>query len=146
MPSDKEQFFELASFAVVGHSELKPFPKLSYKNLRKAGKKVFPVDLSGAEEVEGDKAYASLGDLPQEVEAVMVEVPKDKTMAVVQDVVDLGVKDLWLHMGCHTPEVLSLCEEKQIRVRHGTCAVMYTQQGASYHSIHKWIMKIGGKY
>ena len=146
MPSDKEKFFELSSFALVGHSELKPFPKLSYKNLRKAGKKVFPVDLSGADEVEGDKAYASLDDLPEEVEGIMVEVPKELTMDVVKDVVKLGVKDLWLHMKSDTPEVLALCKDEKIRVRYGTCGVMYTQQGASYHSIHKWIMKIAGKY
>ncbi len=146
MPSDKEKFFQLASFAVVGHSELRPFPRLSYGNLRKASKKVFPVDLSGAKEVEGDEAYASLADLPQEVEGVMVEVPKEKTMEVVEEVVKLGVKDLWLHMKTDTPEVLALCEQEGIRVRYGTCAVMYTQQGASFHSIHKWIMKMMKKY
>ena len=146
MPSDKEQFFQLNSYAVVGHSELRPFPRLSYGNLRKMGKEVFPVDLSGAKKVEGDEAFASLSDLPQEVEGIMVEVPKEKTMEVVKEVVKLGVKDLWLHMHTDTPEVLELCEAEGIRVRHGTCGVMYTQQGASFHSIHKWIMKVLKKY
>ena len=76
----------------------------------------------------------------------MVEVPKEKTMEVVKEVVKLGVKDLWLHMHTDTPEVLELCEAEGIRVRHGTCGVMYTQQGASFHSIHKWIMKVLKKY
>ena len=146
MPSDKEQFFELTSFAVVGHSELKPFPRLSYRNLRKMGKKVYPVDLSGSEKIEGDEAYASLADLPEKVEGIMVEVPREETMGVVEQVVELGVKDLWLHMGTDTPEVLALCKDKGIRVRHGTCGVMYTQQGPSFHSIHKWIMKLTKKY
>ena len=146
MPSDKEQFFLLNSFAVVGHSELKPFPRRSYGNLRKMGKKVYPVDLSGADRVEGDEAFASLADLPEAVEGIMVEVPRDKTMEVVKAVVDLGVKDLWLHMKTDTPEVLKLCEDEGIRVRYGTCGVMYTQQGASFHSIHKWIMKLTKKY
>ena len=146
MPSDKEQFFQLSSYAVVGHSELKPFPRLTYRNLRKAGKQVYPVDLSGAAKVEGDDAFKSLADLPGEVEGVIVELPSDQTMDVVQQVAKLGVKDLWLHMKSDTPEVLSFCEAEGIRVRHGTCAVMYTQQGASYHSIHKWIMKLTKKY
>jgi uncharacterized protein len=49
-------------------------------------------------------------------------------------------------MGCETPEALTVCEENGIRVRTGTCAVMYTQQGFSYHSIHKWLRKMSGKY
>jgi predicted CoA-binding protein len=146
MPSDREQFFTLDSFAVVGATREKPFPKLTYGNLRRAGKRVFPVDLSGAETVEGDPAYGSLGDLPQEVQGVVLEVPRERTLEVVQQAADRGIRDLWIHMGRDTPEALALCQEKGIRVRHGTCAVMYTQQGFSYHSIHKWIMKLGGKY
>ncbi len=146
MPTDNEQFFLLPSFAVVGHSEHRPFPRLSYGNLRKQGKTVFPVDLSGAPEVEGDKAYSSLEDLPEPVEGVIIEIPSEQTMKVVEQVIKLGVKHLWLHMKCDTPEVLQLCADEGINVRHGTCAVMYTKQGASYHSIHKWIMKLTGKY
>jgi hypothetical protein len=28
----------------------------------------------------------------------------------------------------------------------GTCAVMYLTQGFTYHSIHKWLNKVLGKY
>lgn len=146
MPSDKEHFFDLQSFAVVGNSELKPFPKITFRNLKQRGKKVFPVELGGAKDVEGDAAFSGLADLPERVEGVIVELPRDKVKEVVEQVADAGIKDLWIHMGCDTPEVLQLCQEKGINVRHGGCAVMYTQQGFSYHSIHKFFVKLFGKY
>ncbi len=146
MPSEREQFFALDSFAVVGDSAGKPFPKLTYGNLKELGKKAYAVDLSGKGAVEGDKVYDSLEDLPGEVQGVIIEVPGEQTLNVVKDVVKLGIKDVWIHMGCDTPEALALCQEEGIQVRHGTCAVMYTKQGLSYHSVHKLIMKVSGKY
>ena len=146
MPSNKELFFTLPSFVVIGDTQNRPFPKLSYNNLRKQGRTVFPVDLSGSAEIEGDKAYGAVADIPETVAGAIVEVPRDKTLSAVEQVVAAGIKDLWLHMKTDTPEVLELCEREQINVRTGGCAVMYTQQGFSGHSIHKAIVKLFGKY
>ncbi len=146
MPSNKEQFFTLPSFVVIGDTQNRPFPKLSYNNLRKLGRKVFPVDLSGSDEIEGDQAYGSIADLPEPVSGAIVEVPRDKTMSAVEQVVSAGIKDLWLHMKTDTPEVLELCAREAINVRTGGCAVMYTQQGFTGHSIHKAIVKLLRKY
>lgn len=146
MPTENERFFEHASFAVVGHTAKRSFPKLSYGNLRRAGKKVFPVDLAGTSEVEGDRAVASLADLPEPVEAVISEVPKEHTLEVLTQAEQAGIRHAWLHMGTDTPEALAFCKDKGIKVHHGTCAVMYTEPGFSFHAIHKWIMKLAGKY
>ncbi len=146
MTSDKEQFFQLQSFAVVGSSDLKPFPKITYRNLRGLGRKVFPVDMGGSRTVEGDEAFRLLTDLPETVDGVIIEVPRHKVMEVVQQADQLGIKDVWLHQGCESPSVLQFCQEKGLRARSGGCGVMYTQEGFSYHSIHKFIVKILGKY
>ena len=146
MASNKQEFFELESFAVVGQTAGRPFPKLTYRNLRQLERKIFPVDLSGKEEIEGDSAYSSLADLPEPVAGAIVEVPRSEVMGVVEAVVAAGIKDLWLHMKTDTPEVLELCQREGINVRTGGCAVMYTQQGFSFHSIHKGLVKLFGKY
>ena len=44
------------------------------------------------------------------------------------------------------PEALALARKKGLNVHSGTCAVMYVTPGFTYHSIHKWIMKLLGKY
>ena len=46
MTTAHEDFWNHSSFAIVAHSARKPFPKLSYRELKKQGRKVFPVDPS----------------------------------------------------------------------------------------------------
>ena len=146
MPSDKEAFFELGSFAVVGNTDLRPFPRITYRNLRDLGKTVFPVELGGARYVEGDEAFASVRELPEPVDGVIVELPRRAVLDVVQDVISQGIRNLWLHAGCDTPEVLQLCAERGVHAHHGGCAVMYTHQGFSFHSLHRAVVKLLGRY
>ncbi len=145
MASNYETFFTLGSFAVVGHSQAKPFPMLSLRKLKALGKTAYAVDPS-ADTIDGDKAFASLAALPAPVEGVIVEVPKAETKDWVAAAADAGIKDVWVHMAHDTPEAVALAKEKGINLRTGTCAVMYLNPGLSYHSIHKLIMKATGKY
>ena len=145
MASNQETFFDLHSFAVVGNTAKKNFPVLTYRGLKNAGKVVYAVDPS-TEEIEGDKAFADLEHLPERVDAVVLEVPKEDTEAWIAKVADAGVKDVWIHMARETPEALALARERGLNARSGTCAVMYVTPGFTYHSIHKWIMKLAGKY
>ena len=145
MASNYETFFENDRFAVVGDKAKQNFPVLTYRGLKKLGREVFPVDPS-AEEIEGDHVYAALDDLPAKVDAVILEVPKDETRDWVAKAADAGIKDVWIHMGRETPEALALANDKGMNARTGTCAVMYVKPEPSYHSIHKWIMKLAGKY
>jgi predicted CoA-binding protein len=145
MASNYETFWHKRSFALVGHEAKKNFPVLTYRGLKKMGKKVYAVDPS-AGEIEGDRAYAALADLPEKVEAVVLEVPKEESAGWVSKVAAAGINDLWIHMGRETPEALALAEESGINVRSGTCAVMYVTPGFTFHSVHKWIMKLIGKY
>ncbi len=145
MPTEKETFWTNSSFAFVGHSTEKAFPKLSYGELKKTGKRVFAVDPS-ANEIAGDKTYPDLASLPERVDAVVLEVPKQETEGWVAKAADAGIQNVWIHMNRETPEALALAREKGIKVHTGSCAVMYVKQGFSYHSIHKWIDQLMGNY
>jgi len=145
MASERESFWDHASFAVVGDSAKRAFPKLTYKGLKKGGKTVFAVDPSGGQ-IEGDTAYPDLGSLPAPVEAVVLEVPKDQTAAWVTKAADAGIGAVWMHQQTDTPEAVALAEEKGMEVCSGTCAVMYVTPGFSFHSFHRFIQKISGKY
>ena len=57
-----------------------------------------------------------------------------------------GLRDVWIHMAHDTPEAVTLAKESGINLRTGTCAVMYVTPGLTYHSLHKAIMKLAGKY
>jgi len=146
MPTEHEKFWNHASFAFVGRSSEKPFPKLSYQELRRhAGKKVFAVDPS-VPEIAGDRSYPDFASLPEAVDAAVLEVPREETAEWVRKAADAGISELWIHMGRETPEALALAAERGIRVQTGTCAVMYVKAGFSYHSLHKWINQLTGKY
>lgn len=145
MPSEYENFWKKNSFAVVGHSAKSSFPELSYKELRKQGRKVFAVDPS-TDSICGDKAYGDLQSLPEKVEGVVLELPKEETESWVNKAAEAGVKDIWLHMGSDTPQALETGKKQGLNVLHGTCAVMYLNQNFTYHSIHRGIMKMLKRY
>lgn len=145
MASNYETFFNLNSFAVVGRSQAKPFALLSYRGLKAIGKRVYAVDPS-TNNIDGDTACPSLSALPKPVEGVIIEVPKAETKDWIAAAAAAGIKDVWVHMAHDTPEAIALAKEHNINLRTGTCAVMYLNPGLSYHSIHKLIMKMTGKY
>jgi len=145
MASAHEAFWTHSSFAVVGHTAKKGFPRISYGELKKRGKKIFAVDPS-VDQVDGDKTYPDLRSLPEKVEAVVVEVPREETLDVVRQAADAGIKNVWVHMNCDTPEAVELARQRGLNILTGTCAVMYVAQGFTYHSIHKWVNKVLGKY
>lgn len=145
MPSQHETFWLNEKFALVGRSEAKPFPTLTYAALKGArGKTVYPVD-PDAEEIEGDPAFKDLASLPQPVDAVVIEVPKEETAAWVEKAAEAGITEVWIHMGRETPEALAVAEEKGLNIRTGTCAVQYLDTSFP-HNIHKFLRKLTGKW
>ena len=146
MASNKARFFDASSFAVVGNSQTKGFPLITYGNLRTMGKTVYPVDLGGAATVAGDTAYGSVAKIPGKVEAAIVEVPRRDTMDAVVQVVEAGIKDVWIHQRSETGAVVSYLRDKGIGYHIGGCAGMYTNNRLSYHSVHKRLWKLLGKY
>ena len=145
METDRQSFWNHASYAVVGDSAKRAFPKLTYKGLKKEGKTVYAVDPVGGQ-VEGDTAYPDLAALPGPVEAVVLEVPKDQTASWVANAADAGIGAVWMHQQTDTPEAIALAREKGMEVCSGTCAVMYVTPGFTFHSFHRWVMKLSGKY
>ncbi len=59
MAGGHEPIFRGERFAVVGHSSERSFPKLTYGRLKEAGKRVWAVDSSAAEETAGDNYRVS---------------------------------------------------------------------------------------
>lgn len=146
MPSVHETFWNNESYAVVGHSADKPFPKLTYGYLKANGVVVFPVDPS-VPDIDGDRTYPDLASLPHAVQAVILEVPAEQTAAWVEAAADASIEHVWIHQGTDTPEALAVGEERGLQVRHGTCAVMYITEGfAEGHGIHRFFRKLSGRY
>jgi predicted CoA-binding protein len=145
MASDYERFWEHERIAFVGDTVARGFPRLSFGALRRQGRRVFAVDPS-VEEIDGEKAYPDFASLPERVDAAVLEVPPEDTRDWVERAADAGIRQLWIHMGRETPEALELAEQRGIDVLTGTCAVMYVTPGFTYHTLHKWVNQLAGRY
>ncbi len=145
MASAHEAFWTQSTFAFVGHAAAKGFPRISYTEAKRCGKKVFAIDPS-VDEIDGDKTYPDLRSLPVKVDGVVVEVPREETLGVVRQAADAGIKNVWVHMNRHTPEAVEFAKQQGLNLLTGTCAVMYLTEGFSAHTIHKWLNKLLRKY
>lgn len=145
MTSRHQQFWQSSSFAFVGNSAKKGFPRLSYGKTKALGKKVFAVDPS-LSEIESDRAYPDFGELPEKVEAAVIEVPREETAEWVKRAADAGVERIWIHAHRDTPEAVALGKERGLELLTGACAVMYVNRAPSVHSIHKLIAKLTGRF
>ena len=140
-----QSFWANQSYAIVGNSATKKFPMITYGKLKEQGKTIFPVDPS-VRQIDGDQAYPDLDSLPDKVDAVVLELPKSAVEAWIEKTASAGIKNVWIHMNCETPEAISLAKEKGLNLFYGTCAVMYLTSGFSIHTFHGWINKKLGKY
>ncbi len=144
MDSDYQKFWEYKSFAVIGNSKNRPFPKFTLAGLLNSGKTAYPVD-PAVDNIEGTAAFSSLSELPGPVEAAVIEVQKEETLAGVEAVVTSGIKNLWIHMGTETPEAIKAANDAGLNLCYGTCAVMYVNN-SGIHKFHGWINKLFKKY
>jgi predicted CoA-binding protein len=145
MASEFETFWDNEKFAVVAHSEVKPFPILTYGALKRAeGKTVYPVDPT-TDTIEGDSTYPDLASLPEVVDAVVLEPPKEETAGWIEKAAEAGITEVWIHMGRETPEAIELARERGLKLRTGTCAVQYLTGGFP-HNIHRALRKLVGRW
>ena len=111
-------------FAVVGASrDPRKYGYQVYKDLRKAGYKVCPVN-PNAEEILGDKCYSSLENLPTKPDVVDIVVPPDVTEETVKVCKRLGITKVWMQPGSETETAIEFCLENGIHVLYGLCVMV----------------------
>jgi predicted CoA-binding protein len=145
MPSNHETFFTFDRYGVVGRSQVKAFPILSYRGLKALRKTVYAIDPS-TDRIDGDPAYPDLAAVPGPIEGLLIETPKGETRDWVAAAAAAGIRDVWVHQGLETPEAVAAAGAAGINLRTGTCAVMYLDSDVSVHGLHKLIMKMIGRY
>ncbi|RLI40405.1 CoA-binding protein [Candidatus Bathyarchaeota archaeon] len=111
-------------FAVVGASrDPKKYGYQVYKDLRKAGYRVYPVN-PNADEILGDRCYPSIEDLPVKPDVVDIVVPPKITERVVKTCRKLGIRKVWMQPGSESEAAIKFCEENGMDVVHGVCVMV----------------------
>ncbi|NDL67361.1 CoA-binding protein [Anaerotalea alkaliphila] len=101
-----KEMLALKHWAVVGASNKKGgYGSKAYKILKYSGHTVYPVT-PNYEEVDGDKAYARVGDIPGPVDAVDMVVSPEIALGVLEECAAAGIKNIWLQPGSRSPEIL----------------------------------------
>ena len=143
------RFLSQQRFAVTGVSRGGNAPaNLIYRKLKGSGREVYPIN-PRADMVEGDKCYASLADLPTQVDAVMIATHPDQALAVAQQCGTAGVKHVWFHRsidaGSVSKEAVAFCRDYGADVIPGGCPMMHLEPVDFGHRCMRGILSFTGK-
>ncbi|MDN5351934.1 MAG: uncharacterized protein PWQ12_853 [Clostridiales bacterium] len=94
-----------------------------YKKLKKFGYEVYAVN-PVYKEIEGDACYPDLKSLPKKVDCVNVVVPPEKSEKVLQEVIDLGIENIWFQPGTFTLEIIDASEAAGIHTVYYNCILV----------------------
>jgi predicted CoA-binding protein len=109
------------TIAVVGASSSPERPSHGImRKLLSAGYHVIPVN-PGETEVLGQKAYASLAEVPDKVDIVDVFRRPEYTPAIADDAVAIGAKALWLQSGISSEEAAARASAGGLTVVMDAC-------------------------
>lgn len=139
------EFLNSQPIALVGVSRNpKKFGYAAFKELKQKGMNIIPVNPE-ADEILGEKAYSNVGELPSDVQAIIILTKKDKTAAVVRDAKEKGIKQIWMQQMADSKEALHELEGSDINFITGECILMHYKPH-SFHKFHRAINKIFGRF
>jgi len=112
------------TIAVIGLSEntSKPSHYVS-EYMQRHGYKIYPVNPS-IESVLGEKSYASLTDLPVKPDVVNVFRVPSLIPAIVDEMLMLGLRNLWVQQGIINMEAAERAEQGGIKVVMDRCIMV----------------------
>jgi predicted CoA-binding protein len=118
------EFLASGPFAVLGASvDRSKYGNKVLRCYQQHGKEVYPIN-PRADEVEGLKAYPSLGALPVQVQAVSVITPPAITERVVREAAAAGVKHIWMQPGAESEAAIRTAESLGLSVIAGGPCVL----------------------
>lgn len=112
------------AIAVVGVSENKEkYPYKIWRFLKEKGKKVYAVNPE-VQTVDGEPVFASLTDLPRDVD-VAVAVVRPKVTATLPPLCkEQSIPVLWMQPGTYSDEAIDACRDNGIEPIVGHCILM----------------------
>ena len=109
------------TIAVVGLSsrDWRPSHQIA-KYLQEAGYRIVPVNPNETE-VLGEKAYASLEEVPESIDTVNVFRRSEYVLAVVESAIRVGAKAIWMQEGVIDNEAAQRARDAGLRVVMDRC-------------------------
>ena len=112
---------EARTIAVVGASGKADRPSYGVMQaLQQAGYKIIPVNPT-EEIILGEKAYASLSDIPDKIDIVDVFRRPQHTPEIAQEAVKVGAKAIWLQLGVVNQHAARIAKDGGLNVIMDLC-------------------------
>lgn len=142
-----DKFLENNQLAIAGVSpNADNFGRSIMKELMKMDYHVIPVNPK-YEEVEGVKTVAAPGDLPADIENLIIMTSPDVTSEIAKACIGTGIKRVWIHRGVgkgsYSEEAHRMLKDNGIEVVYGFCPMMFFGKGM--HRFHFKLRKTFGK-
>lgn len=119
-----------------------------YQRLKARGYQVFAVN-PNAPQVEGDPTYPNLASIPGGVEAVVIGTRPERAEATIQECIELGIKQVWMHRGFGGGSVSTtaakVAREHGIQVIDGGCPLMFGPTADGGHKVMRFMLTCTGK-
>lgn len=124
MNKDIKNYVEQEVWAVVGATDnTKKFGWKIYKKLKNQGFTVYPVNPK-LKEIDGEKVYSRLSELPEKPGAVDIVVPPQVTEEVVKECKELGIERVWMQPGAESMAAIKYCQDNGIEVVYNACVLV----------------------
>lgn len=138
-----DKFLSSPRIAVAGVSrDNKKFGYIVYRDLIKKGYNVVPVN-PNLSEIDGDKCYSSLEDIPGSLTTLFTVVKPEQTEVLLNNLRS-DIKTIWMQPGSESPAAISKCEDKGLDLITGECILMYAKPNG-FHNVHRFFNKIFGR-
>lgn len=119
-----EEFTAQEALAVAGVSRhARGFGYKVWRHLQSKGIRAYAVNPKG-DEVEGERLYPTVKDLPEVVGGVVTVVPPARTLQVIEDCLEAGITRIWMQPGSESEEAIALAREKGMDVVANQCLLL----------------------
>ena len=137
-----DDFYSSRKLAIVGVSRSgKKFGNSAMKELINRGYTVYPVN-PNTDDVDGNKCYRNLINLPEKVEGAVVVVQPQESGKVVREAKAAGINNIWLQQGAQSEDAINYCNINGMNVVYGECILMFSEPVGGFHKFHRTINKI----
>lgn len=120
------------SIAIIGaSSDRSKYGNKAVRAFRNQGYSVFPVHPSESE-IEGLRAYSSIGDIPVTPDLASFYVPPSIGIRVIDEVAEKGIKTVWLNPGAGSPELVKRAEDLGLQAIEACSIVAHGDSPGNY--------------
>lgn len=120
-----ERFLKSPAFGVVGASrDRSKYGNRVLQSYLQHRLKAYPINPKEPE-VEGLKCFASVKELPDEVQSLSIITPPPVTEQVVREAVEKGIENIWMQPGAESAAAVAYARKHELNViADGSCVMV----------------------